>query len=289
VRAGQVLARLDNADYRHAVDNAQAALTAAEAENARAKADLDRYIGLRGSTSFVPQVWDQREAAAGTAAARLEQARTQLAMAESNLSYTVLIADTDGVVTSLAAEVGQVLAQGQPMLRLAQTVELEVAVSVPEQRLATVRDTSEVTFELWSDPGKKLRATLRELSPSADPTTRTYAARFAMVDQPAFVGMGMTATLTLDRDSGARLAELPATALYQQGKAPAVWVVDRGTGQVSLRPVSVARLRDDSVLLTGGVAAGELVVTAGVHKLEPGQTVRPVEMGSVGAPQQAMR
>jgi multidrug efflux system membrane fusion protein len=289
VQPGQVLARLDDADYRHAVDNARAALAAADADHARAKADLDRYAQLRGGTAFVPQTFDQRQATANTAQARLEQARTQLALAENNLSYTVLTADVAGVVTALQAEVGQVLAQGQAMMRLAQTVELEVLVSVPEQRLASVRETAQVNFELWSDPGKHYTAQLRELSPSADPATRTYPARFTMVEKPGFVGMGMTATLTLARESNRPLAELPLSAIYQQGKEAAVWVVDRASGKVALRPVSVARMRDDSVLIGSGITAGELVVIAGVHKLEDGQTVRPVVMPAVGAPQQAMR
>jgi multidrug efflux system membrane fusion protein len=289
VQPGQVLARLDDADYRHAVDNARAALAAAEADYGRGKADLERYAQLRGGTAFVPQTFDQRQATANTAQARLDQARTQLALAENNLSYTVLTADVAGVVTSLQAEVGQVLAQGQAMLRLAQTAELEVLVSVPEQRLASVRETGQVNFELWSEPGKHYTAQLRELSPSADPATRTYPARFSMTERPDFVGMGMTATLTLARDSSRPLAELPLSAIYQQGKEAAVWVVDRASGKVTLRPISIARMRDDSVLIGSGITAGELVVIAGVHKLEDGQTVRPVVMPAVGAPQQAMR
>jgi len=287
VQPGQVLARLDHADFRHALDTASAALAAADADYVRARADLDRYAALRATTAFVPQMYDQRIATAQSAQARLEQAKSQVAIAENNLAYTTLHADSAGVITAIQAEVGQVVAQGQGMLRLARTEELEVLVSVPEQRLASLRNAPEGRFDLWSEPGRQYRARLRELSPSADPTTRTYAARFTMLERPEFIGMGMTANLQLEQPGGERAAELPLSALYQQGKQPAVWVLDKATSKVALRPVILGRLREDSVLIASGLEQGELVVTAGVHKLEAGQKIRPVLQPA--PPQQAMR
>jgi multidrug efflux system membrane fusion protein len=280
IQRGQLIARIDPTDYRLAVDNARAALASANADHARAKADLDRYQALRGSTAFMPQTLDTRQSVSSTAQARVDQARSQLATAENNLAYTELHADAAGVITAVQAEVGQVLAQGQGVVKLARSEELEILVGVPEHRLRTVRDSSTVSFELWSDTGHRYAARLRELSPSADPMTRTYPARFTVVEPPSFIGIGMTASLTLARPDPELLAEVPLTAIFQQGTQPAVWVVDKVSGAVALRPVTISRWRDETALIASGVQDGEIVATAGVHKLEPGQKVKPVALGA---------
>jgi len=276
VKPGDIIASLDPADYQLAVDNARAALASAEADYVRAKADHERYLNLRGSMAFVPQTLDQRQSLASTALARVDQARSQLSSAENNLAYTVLRADTAGVVTAVQAEVGQVMAQGQGVVRLARLDELEIVVGVPEHRLKVVRENPAATFELWSDPGRRHRAKLRELSPSADPVTRTYAARFSVLEPPEFIGLGMTATLGFERPDRTPVAEVPLSAIFQRGTQPAVWVVDRDTGSVELRPVTIARWRDDTAAILSGVTEGELIATAGVHKLETGQKVKPL-------------
>jgi RND family efflux transporter MFP subunit len=280
VKSGQLIARIDPTDYRLAVDNARAALASADADFARAKADLDRYQMLRGSAAFMTQTLDTRQSVSSTTSARVDQAKSQLSSAENNLAYTELHADAAGVITAVQAEVGQVLAQGQGMVKLARSDELEIQVGVPEHRLQTVRDSTQVTFELWSDAGHKYAARLRELSPSADPMTRTYPARFTIVEPPTFIGIGMTATLTLARPDSELLAEVPLSAIFQQGKEPAVWVVDKATSTVSLRAVTISRWRDETALIASGVENGDVVAAAGVHKLEPGQKIRPVLPGA---------
>lgn len=274
VKPGDVIAELDPTDYRLAVDNARAALASAEADYTRAKADHERYLNLRGSAAFVPQTLDQRQSLASTALAKVDQARSQLATAENNLDYAVLRADAAGVVTAVQAEVGQVMAQGQGVVRVARLDELEILVGVPEHRLKTVREANMASFELWSDPGRRHPARLRELSPSADPVTRTYPARFSVLQPPEFIGLGMTATLVFEKRDAAPVAEVPLSAIFQRGTQPAVWVVDRTTGVIDLRPVTIARWRDDTAAIASGVKDGELVATAGVHKLEHGQKVR---------------
>jgi RND family efflux transporter MFP subunit len=276
LHAGDLIARLDPADYKLAVDNARAALASAQSDYVRAKADHERYLALRNTAAFMPQTLDQRRSTAETARARVEQAQSQLETAEHNLVYTELRADAAGVVTAVQAEAGQVLAQGQGVVRVARTGELEILVGVPEHRLGLVRQASEASFELWSEPGHHYRARLRELSPSADPTTRTYAARFTVLEQPDFIGLGMTATLAFARTDPQPVAEVPLSAIFQWGTQPAVWVVDRTSGAIELRPVVVARWRDDTAMLASGVKDGELVAIAGVHKLESGDKVKPL-------------
>jgi RND family efflux transporter MFP subunit len=218
---------------------------------------------------------DQRQSLANAAQARLEQAQAQLDTAANNLGYTTLAADSDGIVTALMIEVGQVVSAGQQVAKIARLDELEIRVDVPEQRLALLNGAERVTYELWSEAGAVRGAKLRELAPMADAMTRTYAARFTITERPALIAMGMTATLNLERGSPEQVAEVPLTAIFQQGTGPAVWVVDKGSGAVALRPVVVARWRDDTALIASGLSAGELVVTLGVHKLEAGQRVKP--------------
>ncbi len=280
VKPGELIAQLDPADYRLAVDNARAALASAEADYVRAKADHERYQALKGGAAFTPQTLEQRQSLAATALARVDQARSQLSSAENNLAYTELRTDTAGVVTAVQAEVGQVVSQGQGVVRVARTDELEILVGVPEHRLKVVRDSAAAGFELWSDPGRRHAAKLRELSPSADPTSRTYPARFSIIDPPEFIGLGMTATLSFERPDAVPVAEVPLAAIFQQGTRPAVWVVDRATGAVELRPVIIARWRNDTAAIISGVKAGELIATAGVHKLEAGQKVKPVQQAA---------
>jgi len=277
VKPGDVIAELDPADHRLGVDNARAALVSAEADHARAKADHERYLSLRGGAAFTQQTLEQRQSLASTAAARVDQARSQLATAENNLAYTVLRADAAGVVTAVQAEVGQVMAQGQGVVRVARLDQLEILVGVPEHRLKLMRETTQASFELWSDPGRRHAAKLRELSPSADPVSRTYAARFTVLDPPQFIGLGMTATLGFERPDAVPVADVPLSAIFQRGTQPAVWVVDRATGAVELRPVTIARWRDDTASIASGVKDGELIATAGVHKLEAGQKVKPLQ------------
>ncbi|HEY6718981.1 MAG TPA: efflux RND transporter periplasmic adaptor subunit [Reyranella sp.] len=280
VKPGDLIAQLDPSDYRLAVDNARAALASADADYARAKADHERYLNLRGSGAFTPQTLEQRQSLAATTFARVEQAKSQLSSAENNLAYTELRADAPGVVTAVQAEVGQVMTQGQGVVRVARTDELEILVGVPEHRLKAVRQAKAASFELWSDPGHRHAATLRELSPSADPMTRTSPARFSVIDPPEFIGLGMTATLAFERPDAAPVAEVPLSAIFQRGTQPAVWVVDKESGTVTLRPVTIARWRDDSAAIASGVKDGEMIATAGVHKLEAGQKVKPVQQAA---------
>jgi RND family efflux transporter MFP subunit len=280
VKPGDLIAQLDPSDYRLAVDNARAALASADADYTRAKADHERYLNLRGSGAFTPQTLEQRQSLAATTFARVDQAKSQLSSAENNLAYTELRADAPGVVTAVQAEVGQVMTQGQGVVRVARTDELEILVGVPEHRLKAVRQAKAASFELWSDPGHRHAATLRELSPSADPMTRTYPARFSVIDPPEFIGLGMTATLAFERPDAAPVAEVPLSAIFQRGTQPAVWVVDKESGTVTLRPVTIARWRDDSAAIASGVKDGEMIATAGVHKLEAGQKVKPVQQAA---------
>jgi multidrug efflux system membrane fusion protein len=275
VQPGTVLARLDDEDHRLQVRTTRAQVESARADLSKAKADLDRYEQLRTSQVFTQATYDQRRSAAEMARARLEQMSGQLRMMENQLAYTALVADTKGVVTQVKAEAGQVMQSGQPVVHIARTDEIEISVAVPEHRLDDLKAATRLNVTLWAEGGERNHAVrLRELAPGADPATRTYVARFSLVDSPSGVRLGMSATLAVERAASERVAALPLSALFQQGSTPAVWVVDAPTGKLTLTAVTVARYAQDAVLITAGVPDGAMIVTAGVHKLDAGQRVR---------------
>lgn len=275
VRTGDVVARLDPKDLSLQVGSAQAELGAATSSLAQASADAVRYASLKARGFAAVADYERKQAAKDEAEGRLERAQRALDLARNQLAYSALKADADGVITATLAEPGQVVAVGQAVVRLAQHGDLEAAVSLPESWLAEAR-TADATVRLWSDPDRRFAARLRELSPQADPTTRTYAARFTIENPDDTVVLGMTATVTLQQPSAARVARLPLAAVINRGTGPSVYVVD-DAGALEHRPVTVASFTADAALVTSGVKEGDRVVTLGVQKLDAGQNVRALE------------
>lgn len=275
VRKDQVLSRLDPEDQRLSAEAARQQLRAARSDYQQAKADLQRYRGLFDKGFISAAEFDRRQTTFDTAAAHLEQATAQLGINRNQTAYTELRADHDGVVTAVQAEVGQVVSAGQPVIKVARLEEKEVAVNVPENRLAELRGAApEVDVTLWAVPGKVYKGRVREISPSADAVTRTYTVKVTVLDPEGTAQLGMTANVELREGARPEVARLPLTALFQKGAEPAVWVIDAKTQQVTLRPVQVGRYTQDYVTILSGLRDGELVVRAGVHKLTPGDKVR---------------
>ncbi len=276
VAAGTVLFRLDATDYRLAVKVAEADLVAAEAEVVQSTAEYDRQLrsyrtGVGSSSDL-----DKARSAQDVAVGRRARAKEALTLARNRLSYCELTADADGVITALPAEAGQVVAEGQVVARLARDGEREAVISLPENQ-ALAAKTARAAVTLWSVPGESFPAVLRELSPVADPVTRTYQARFTIQNPGPKVVLGMTATVHLTPAGAATGYSLPLSSLLRTGAQPAVWVVDRASGKLTLTPVEVREYRHETVVLSGGVKPGQWVVTAGVQKLDAGLTVRPWE------------
>jgi len=274
VKRGQVLASLDPSDFRLNIEAQRSQLAAAEADYLQARDELERYRNLFQQKFVSAAEFDRRQNAYNVAKARFEQAQAQLGVSQNQSAYTALRADQDGIVTGLSAEVGQVVAAGQEVMRVAQLDEKEVLVSVPESRLEELRRARNVTISLWAAPDAVFKGRIREVSPAADPVTRTYAVKVTILDPTPRIQLGMTANVSLEQGGSASVVRLPLAALYNQGEKPAVWVVDPKTGTVALRPVSVARYTQDAVEISAGLAPGDVVVRAGVHKLTAGQKVR---------------
>ena len=281
VKAGTVLARLDPADVQQAADAMTAQVAAAKAEFSNAKAELERYRSLF-ERKFVSQaVLDQRQTAFDAAKARLDQAQAEQARARNQLAYASLVADRDGVVTQSMADVGQVVAAGQSVLRLAGQREPEVLVNVPESRIGEVQAQrgKPLNVVLWATPEKHYVARIREIAGAADPASRTFAMRVSIQQPDADVHLGATANVLLsDAPAGATaMTRVPLTAVSRNGNSATVWVFDPARQAVAPRPVTVSRYGDSDAILSAGLNPGEQVVVAGVHKLLPGQQVKPLD------------
>jgi RND family efflux transporter MFP subunit len=274
VDVGQALATLDEVDLKLQAEQAEAEFRAATGVVAQASAAEARAKELRGKGWSTDAQLDQAKASAEEARARLNRAQRSVELTRNSLSYATLTADTRGVVTATLIDPGQVVAAGQAAVRVARLSEKEAVVSIPETLIARAKD-GVATVTLWSNPDKKYAAKLREIAPNADPATRTYLAKFLLPEAGEDVALGMTATLTLSDPTSDRVARLPLSALFNQGKGPSVYVVD-ATGAVTLKPVTVKSYESKDVVIAGGVEEGAQVVVLGVHKLDPAEKVRVV-------------
>lgn len=267
VKAGQALARLDAAD-------ASLQAGAAEAQYQQAEADIQRYRELRAKGFVSQSALEAREA-------QFKSIAAQAGLARHQADYTVLRADRAGVIAATLADAGQVVSAGQPVVRLAGDGGREVAIAVAESQLAGLKVGAPAEVTLWAGEGEAATYAghLRELSPAADPLSRTYAARVALDKADTRVALGMTARVSFAHPKASSAQAdfiVPLAALFQQGDQAAVWIVaaDRS---LSLRPVKVAAYRDDGAVIADGLAAGERIVAAGVHKLNSGEKIRIVE------------
>jgi RND family efflux transporter MFP subunit len=275
VQADDVVARLDPRDFRLQVESAEAELAAATSNLTQAAADEERYATLKSRGFAAVAEFDRKKAARDEAEGRLQRAKRALDLARNQLAYTELNAGADGVITATLAEPGQVVAVGQAVARVAHRGEKEAVVALPETWLGEAR-ASRAAMRLWSDPNRSFAAQLRELSPQADAATRTYPARFTILDADDTVALGMTATVTLTRAADAPVARIPLAAILNRGTGPTVYLID-DDGALALRPVEVAAFTETTALITAGIADGDKVVTLGVQKLVAGTSVRAVE------------
>jgi RND family efflux transporter MFP subunit len=274
VDVGQPLALLDEVDLKLQAEQAQAEFTAATGVLAQAAASEQRAKDLRAKGWTTDAQMDSARAAADEARARLNRAERQVELTKNSLSYATLVADARGVVTATLIEPGQVVAAGQTAIRVARFAEKEAVVAIPETLVDRAKSGT-ATVTLWSEPNRKYEARLREISPSADPATRTYLAKFSLPDAGDKVELGMTATLTLADPATERVARLPLSALFDQGDRPSFYVVG-DKGDLRLQPVQVKSYESNDVVVAGGVDEGAKVVALGVQKLDPNVKVKVV-------------
>ncbi len=272
VKRGQVLMQLDPQDLRLSQAQARATLTAAETSRDLAKAELKRYQELRVKNFVSGAVLDQKLSAWKAAQANVDAAQAGYFGQSNQAGYATLVADSDGVVTAVDADVGTVVSPGTPVVRVAKAGEKEIVIGLPEDKVETLRRVQDVTVRLWANPNAVIPGKVREVSPVADAATRTYAVKVSIPDSALDVKLGMTALVQFASTTDTPMIRVPLTALFHEKATTSVWLVENGA--VRLVPVQIGGTADNDVVLVGGVKPGQTVVTAGVNLLKAGQKVK---------------
>ncbi len=273
VKAGQVLAQLDAQDLRLAADAARAQVAAAQTNRDLAAADFKRFAALKDQNFISGAELERRETTLKAAQAQLDQAQAQLSSQGNQARYATLVADVAGVVTAVEAEPGQVVAAGAPVVRIAQDGARDVVFSVPEDKIAAIRPGSDVSVRVWAE-SRTLSGKVREVAASADPVTRTFPVKVSIdVKEAPPLGATVYVSPASLSAAGTPVIKLPTSALRQDGRASAVWVLDKASMTVRSQPVQIATADGNEAVIAGGLTPGMLVVSAGVHVLSPGQKV----------------
>ncbi|MCG5073659.1 efflux RND transporter periplasmic adaptor subunit [Paraburkholderia sp. RG36] len=294
VKPGQVLARLDPADYDKNAASAQAQYDAAQHRFAFAKQQFDRDTAQAQADLIARAQLEQTQDAYASAVAQRDQAKQQLALAQDQRRYTQLVADHAGVITAENADTGQNVQAGQPVYQLAWAGDVDVASDLPENAIGALHigDTAQVTLPAL--PGRHYTARVRELAAAADPQSRTWRVKLTLEQPDADARLGMTANVALMANAASASSAtngtnatnaaqadggtftIPATALFHDGNAPALWIVQGADNVLQLRRVSVSRYDARTITVTQGLKDGERVVLQGVHTVTAGEKVRPV-------------
>lgn len=272
VQAGDVLLQIDAKDVQQNLNTAAAQVTAAESQVTLAKSNLSRYRQLLEQSAISQAQYDQYVNAYNVAVAALQQATAQREQGANQFDYSFLRADTAGIVTSIAAEAGQVVSSGQTVITLVEDGAREIEIQVPENRLGELQQAGQIKVNFWALPGITVDGTIREIAPLADPRTRTFKVRIALSNPPSEVQLGMTASVDIAPRTATQSVHIPLAAVYQEGSSPAVWLVK--DDMVSLQPITVGKFGTNTVEVLSGLQQGDCIVTAGVHKLQEGQPVR---------------
>lgn len=279
VKAGQLVARLDAQNAQNTLRSAQAALAAAESQLVKTSNAFDRQDRLLGNGFTTRANHDAARNAMQAAQAQVDDAEAQLRIANDNLDYTELRADAPGTVTARGAEPGEVVQAGQMILQLARQGGRDAVFDVPAALLRAAPSDPTVTVTLTDDPRVTVTGRVREVAPQADPVTRTFRVRVGLDNPPEAMRLGSTVNGQVQLDAEAGI-EIPASALTNANGQPAVWVVDPAANTVALRNIEVLRFNPSTVEVASGLDPGEVVVTAGVQALHPGQKVRLLGSGA---------
>ncbi len=273
VKAGQEIARLDAQNEVNALRSAQANQTARQAQLVQARSAFERQRTLLAQGHTPRAQFDIAEKALRTAQAQVDDAEVQVRIAADRVSYTVLTADAAGTITGRGAEPGEVVQAGQMIVQLARQGGIDAVFDVPASVLSGAPPDPEIAVRLANDPAVAARGRVREIAPQADPVTRTFQVKVGLTDPPVAMRLGSTVNGVVHLATDKVIA-IPASALTELNSRPAVWIVDPAKLSVSLRNIETLRFDPGTVIVAHGLDTGDIVVTAGVQALHPGQVVR---------------
>ncbi|MBN9564241.1 MAG: efflux RND transporter periplasmic adaptor subunit [Alphaproteobacteria bacterium] len=273
IKPGQELAKLDPENEVNALRSAQASVAAAHAAVNQSRAAFERQRTLLAQGHTPRSQFDLAEKALQSARSQLDDAEAQFQIAGRRVSWTILTADAPGTVIARGAEPGEVVQAGQMIVRVARQGGRDAVFDVPAQMLRGAPEDTPITVALADDPSVKANGRVREIAAQADPATRTFEVKVGLTDPPAAMRLGSTVNGTAQFNA-ADMISIPASALTELNRQPAVWIVDPKKLTVSMRNISVARFDPGTVVVAEGLETGDIVVTAGVQALHPGQKVR---------------
>jgi membrane fusion protein, multidrug efflux system len=273
VKPGQVVARLESQNEMNQLRSAQANLAAAQAQLTQVQNDFQRQDTLLKQRSTSRANWDLAQKAVLTAQAQVDSAQAQSKSAQDLVSFTELEADAPGVVTEVGPRAGSVVQAGQMIVKLARQDGRDAVFDVSAQLIRTAPADPQILVTLADDPKVSARGRVREVAPQANPETRTFEVKVGLTDPPAEMRLGATVTGRMEMRASL-VINIPASALTRFNQQPAVWIVDPSKLTVSPRNIEVLRYDPSTVAVSGGLQTGEIVVTAGVQALHPGQKVR---------------
>jgi len=284
VTKGETLATIDTQDYQNRLRSTEADVSSAEAALVEAQATEARQAKLLKDGWTPRATYDTALRNLRAGEARLTAAKANLNLTQDQLRYTELKADFDGVITAVGIEAGQNVNAGQMVVKLARAEDKDGVFNIAETAFSQISDPHLIEVFVWplSNPDLAVEGVVREISPVADPATRTYTVKVTLKNPPPQMRFGMSIGGRLKTDAGFAVA-LPLSALFETSGAPAVWVFDQQTGRLSLRPITLARYEANTVVVASGLAKGDIVVTAGVNTLRVGQKVRLADATPVGS------
>jgi RND family efflux transporter MFP subunit len=273
VKTGQMVARLESQNEMNALRASKANLAAGQAQLTQARNHFERQETLLGQGWTTKANFDQAKKAMQTAQAQVDAAEAQLKAAHDLVGFTEIKADAPGVVTALGPGAGEVVQAGQMIVRITRKDGRDAVFDVPAQLLRSAPSDPSVVVTLADDTKVTARGRVRTVAPQADPVTRTFEVKVGLTDPPPAMRLGATVNGRIKTES-VPIIEIPPTALTKFNQQPAVWIVDPSSRTVSMRNVDVLRFDQANVTVSQGLDAGEIVVTAGVQALHPGQKVR---------------
>jgi multidrug efflux system membrane fusion protein len=276
VQAGQILARLDDQDLSLQSQAANSSVQALKADRDLAQSELRRYRDLVGKQLVSQSLYDAKIAQANAASSRYQQAISQSKVNANQASYAVIRSPGAGIISKRMLEAGQVVSAGQTVFAFAANGARDVAITVAEQHLPKLRLGQVVWVELWTQPGKKYPAKIREIAGSADELTRTYAVRVALDETDAPTQLGQSARVLFSNAQSALLS-VPLSALTEINGKPALWVIDENNTRIHKRAVHVSRYGAQYAEISQGIAQNEWIVQAGVHLLRENETISAVD------------
>ena len=270
---GQVLARLESQNELNALRTAQAKVAAAAGQLTQARNQFERQQTLLADGWTTRVRFDEAKQALQSAQSQVDDTEAQLKAAHDLVSFTELKADAPGILTAIGPRAGEVVQAGQMIARIARQDGRDAVFDVPAQLIRSAPADPEIAVSLTDDPTVTAVGRVREISPQADPVTRTFEAKVGLTDPPQAMLLGATVTGRMQMDAVAAI-EVPATALTRFNRQPAVWIVDPSSHTVSMQNVEVLRFDQETVAISQGLDTGEIVVTGGIQALHPGQRVR---------------